>query len=143
MVRLCHRLLRDVNARHVIVTATDFDVWRGAIDVAHEGCVWVVCIDSVVDEKLIREVDRNREIIGCGTGVGAHGEFNFTISTEQFRLSDIEKRISHQLASILSNYEPGVCDKMASVLVKAKGFPCQGSQLSKPQAVIQSTSEIS
>ena len=118
MVRLCHRLLRDVNARHVIVTATDFDVWRGAIDVAHEGCVWVVCIDSVVDEKLIREVDRNREIIGCGTGVGAHGEFNFTISTEQFRLSDIEKRISHQLASILSNYEPGVCDKMASVLVK-------------------------
>ena len=118
MVRLSRRALHDVKARHVVVTGTDFDVWRGAIDVAHEGCVWVVCIDSVVDEKLIREVDRNREIIGCGTGVGAHGEFNFTISTEQFCLSDIEKKISHQLASILNDYEPGVCDKMASVLVK-------------------------
>ena len=68
--------------KHVVVSTSEFESWVSVIDTAHKNCVWVVCIDPIVDEKLIRTEENTREIIGFGTGVGPHGEFNFTLSTE-------------------------------------------------------------
>lgn len=64
----------------------------------------MVCIDPAVDEQLLRKVgtdgSNQREIIGFGTGVGSHGENNYTISTEQFSLVDISNKIGEQIAKL-------------------------------------------
>ena len=59
--------------QHVVVSTSEFQPWVGVLDVAHAKCVWVVCIDPIVDEKLIRSGSSDREIIGFGTGVGPTG----------------------------------------------------------------------
>ena len=59
-----------------------------------------------------------REYIGFGTGVGSHGENNFTISTEHFAMADIEQRISSQISSLLSPWGQEECDRIAERLVR-------------------------
>lgn len=130
MARLCNPSMSEASGKHVIVSTTDFELWREVIDAAHDQCVWVVCIDPIVDEKLIRESDKDREIIGFGTGVGPHGEFNFTISTEQFQLSDIEKRMSDQLDLLLPSQGVDVSRKIASSLVR-EGLSMSGLSIVK------------
>ena len=108
--------------QHVVVSTSEFQPWVGVLDVAHAKCVWVVCIDPIVDEKLIRSGSSDREIIGFGTGVGPHGEFNFTISTEQFYLSDIIGKISDQLTRLIGHYDDTVCMDLAKNLIKETSF---------------------
>ncbi|MCC5851094.1 MAG: ATP-binding protein [Verrucomicrobia bacterium] len=104
----------------VVVGSGDFTHWKNLIDRIHEKAEWIVCIDPNIDERLIKEPNqtnnRKREIIGFGSGVGSHGEDNYTVSTEQFSLSDIHSRIR---ASIHQLYGPGAgwnvedCDRVA------------------------------
>ncbi len=81
----------------VVVGAGDFTPWRTLIDCLHDKAEWIICIDPNMDERLIRmpklEKNREREIIGFGSGVGSHGEDNYTISTEQFSFADIHFRL--------------------------------------------------
>ncbi len=76
----------------------DFSPWQGVVAALHKKAEWVVCIDPNMDERLLRipsgSKDQEREIIGFGSGVGSHGEANYTISTEQFSLADIHVRLS-------------------------------------------------
>ena len=64
--------------KNVVISRSDFQPWNEIIDVAHRYNAWVVCIDPSVDERLLLrealEDKTGREIIGCGTGVGSHGE---------------------------------------------------------------------
>lgn len=84
----------------------DFAPWRGIVDALHTKAEWVICIDPNIDERLVKvpadDRMREREIIGFGSGVGAHGEANFTISTEQFSLLDVQARLSSSIESIYS-----------------------------------------
>jgi len=130
MARLHNHYQLDENVEHVVVSTSDFQPWERVIDVAHKNCVWVVCIDSIVDEKLLSKEDNKREIIGFGTGVGPHGEYNFTISTEQFYLSDIVKKISDQLAILLGNRDENVCSRLADSLIK-EAFSISGLSVVK------------
>ena len=61
-----------------------------------------------MDERLIKspmlESGKAREIIGFGSGVGNHGEDNYTVSTEQFSFTDIHSRLR---SSIQQLYAPG------------------------------------
>ncbi|NCD34551.1 MAG: ATP-binding protein [Spartobacteria bacterium] len=81
----------------VVVGSGDFTPWRTLIDCLHDKAEWIICIDPNMDERLIRmpklEKNREREIIGFGSGVGSHGEDNYTISTEQFSFADIHFRL--------------------------------------------------
>ena len=78
--------------RHVLIGKSEYEEWKPIIDVTHQFSVWVICIDPVIDEHLLRNSRTNkREIIGFGTGVGMHGEDNYTISTEHFSIVDIQK----------------------------------------------------
>ena len=92
MNRLQHPGMQS-GKQYVVLGVGDYSRWRGVVNALHAKTEWVVCIDPNMDERLIRvpagEADREREIIGFGSGVGAHGEANFTISTEQFSLSDV------------------------------------------------------
>ena len=118
-------------SEHVVVSSSNYAPWETVIDAAHKNCVWVVCIDPIVDEKLIRKGGGNdREIIGFGTGVGPHGEYNFTVSTEQFYLLDIVNKISRQLTNLLDSNDKDVIDLVAENLIK-ESFSMSGLSIVK------------
>lgn len=94
----------DPAKKNAVISVSDFQPWIAAIDAAHKGSAWVVCIDPAIDEYLLYKKDgeeETRDIIGFGTGVGSHGENNFTVSTEQFSMNDIQARIAQQIGVLL------------------------------------------
>lgn len=108
--------------KHAVISFSDFQPWTGVVDAAHEHSSWVVCIDPSVDEQLLQREEADstkvREIIGFGAGVGPHGENNYTISTEQFAMVDIKKRISSQISALLGPVEIDTSNLIAENLVK-------------------------
>jgi len=88
----------------VILGVGDFAPWRGVVDALHAKAEWVICIDPSMDERLIKIPaggrTREREIIGFGSGVGSHGEANYTISTEQFSLADVQVRLAASIQEV-------------------------------------------
>lgn len=88
----------------IVVGAGDFAPWRGLMDALHTKVEWVICIDPNMDERLIKtplsENGKEREIIGFGSGVGSHGEDNYTISTERFSFADIHYRLREAIQSL-------------------------------------------
>lgn len=106
MARLKHAGVAT-DREHVVMSIGDYQPWMGIVDALHARAEWVVCIDPNMDERLVKErgdtSPREREIIGFGSGVGLHGESNYTVSTELFSLSDVRHRLA---ASIRSLYGP-------------------------------------
>ncbi len=107
--------------RHVVLSENDFYPWESAIGAAHQSSAWVVCLDPTVDDQLLRKAKvgagSGREIIGFGTGVGAHGENNYTVSTEQYALADVKRRIGEQLSARLGPWESSVREQVAESLI--------------------------
>ena len=107
----------------IVVGAGDFTPWRGLIDCLHKKAEWIICIDPNIDERLIKssllESGNEREIIGFGSGVGSHGEDNYTVSTEQFSFSDILYSLK---AAIKSLYASGAGWNTEECEAVAKGI---------------------
>ncbi len=83
----------------------DFAPWRKVMDALHKASEWVVCVDPSMDERLVKTTSgggRQREIIGFGSGVGTHGESNYTVSTEQFFLEDVRVRLAASIGQVYS-----------------------------------------
>lgn len=103
---------------HVVLGFGDYTPWQGVVDELHQRAEWVVCIDPNIDERLVamkgRNTQRAREIIGFGSGVGSHGEANYTISTEQFRLSDILHRLKASIGEVYSSWTSDDYENVAS-----------------------------
>lgn len=111
----------EPNKRNLVVSQSDYKPWSDLVDIAHKSSAWVVCIDPSIDEQQLRSQDSeayNREIIGFGTGVGSHGENNFTISTEKFTMGDIEHKISNQVSSLLGPWDKEECNQIANHLIR-------------------------
>jgi len=89
---------------HVVLGFGDYAPWKSLVDELHKRTEWVVCIDPSIDERLIRHRAEHskiaREIIGFGSGVGLHGEANYTVSTEKFSLSDINFRLEQSVRDL-------------------------------------------
>lgn len=102
MVRLtgCER------GNYIALGHGNFKPWQDVIDAIHKKVEWVVCIDSSIDERLLQETADNfaRDIIGFGSGVGSHGEANYTISTEQFHLSDLIHKLKASISNIVTGW---------------------------------------
>lgn len=88
----------------VILGVGDFAPWRGVVDALHAKAEWVICIDPNMDERLVKIPAggrmQEREIIGFGSGVGSHGEANYTISTELFSLADVQVRLAASIQEV-------------------------------------------
>lgn len=113
------------NTHHVVLGYGDYGPWQGVVDALHHQAEWVVCIDPNVDERLIAEKSQDtqeaREIIGFGSGVGTHGEANYTISTEQFRLSDVLHKLTASINEVYSGWSSETFRKVAeSVLAESR-----------------------
>ena len=113
---------RQGNNEYVVMGRGDFAPWIGVVDELHKRSAWVVCIDPSVDEKLIAKENqhsvRQREIIGFGSGVGPHGEQNYTVSTEFFSLSDVKNRISSHISAKLGPWDHNTCESIAESILK-------------------------
>ncbi len=110
--------------QHVVLGYGDYGPWQSVVDALHQRAEWVVCIDPNVDERLIAEkaqdTQETREIIGFGSGVGTHGEANYTISTEQFRLSDVLHKITASIGEVYRGWTPATFRAVAeSVLAES------------------------
>ncbi|MBT3376946.1 MAG: ATP-binding protein [Lentisphaerae bacterium] len=96
-------------SHHIVLGFGDFTPWQGVVDALHGRAEWVVCIDADIDERLVAQkasgAEEAREIIGFGSGVGSHGEANYTVSTEQFCLSDVLRRLTASVGDIYSGWE--------------------------------------
>lgn len=113
------------NTHHVVLGYGDYGPWQGVVDTLHQQAEWVVCIDPNVDERLIAEKSRDtleaREIIGFGSGVGTHGEANYTISTEQFRLSDVLHKLTASIGEVYTGWTAETFRRVAeSVLSESR-----------------------
>lgn len=111
----------DPNKKYAVISKSDFSPWSKVIDVAHEHSTWVVCIDPSVDQQLLLTQNPDgalsREIIAFGSGVGSLGKNNYTISTQQFFLTDIEGRISTQISSLLNPLSHNDANAIAKSLI--------------------------
>ena len=120
MARLKQNIAKD--AEFIVMGRGDFSPWIGVVDELHRRSAWVVCVDPSVDERLIAKEDssgkRQREIIGFGSGVGAHGEYNYTVSTEACSLAGVKKRISAHIAARLGPWDANTNDQIAESLTK-------------------------
>jgi len=94
MARLKHDNTQQ-GVEHVILGYGDYEPWKKIVDAAHIAAEWVICIDANIDEGLIAYTSsgdiRRRELIGFGSGVGSHGESNYTISTQKFFIDDLKR----------------------------------------------------
>ncbi len=107
---------------HVLIGYGDFATWQEVVDELHKRAEWVVCIDPSIDDMLIKmrhdAAAEEREIIGFGSGVGLHGELNFTISTEHFRLSDILYRLERAVAELYPGWPESILKSVAESVMK-------------------------
>jgi DNA phosphorothioation-dependent restriction protein DptH len=110
--------LTPTDRQHVILGYRNYEPWKGVIDTLHKCAEWVVCIDPSIDTRLVTHDNQNREIIGFGSGVGSHGESNYTISTEQFKLNDIRKRIEVLMQERFTGWTGDNYEKAATAIIK-------------------------
>ena len=104
------------NTHHIVRGFGDYAPWQGVVDDLHQCAEWVVCIDPSIDERLI--VQEKRKIIGFGSGVGAHGGANYTISTEQFRDSDVLHRLTAAIGDVYSEWSSEIYELVAKGVLK-------------------------
>ena len=112
---------RSLKQKHAVIWRSDYSRVERTVDAAHRCSAWVVCIDPCMDEQLLKkpyESGLSRDIIGFGSGVGAHGESNYTISTEQFYLSDISEKIGSQVSAIFTPIDSESADRIAKSLMQ-------------------------
>lgn len=110
----------QVGKQHIVICQSDFEPWAEIVDELHKKSSWVVCLDPSVDERLIGLGDSDRwkrEVIGFASGVGSHGELNYTVSTERASLADIEKEIQNQVDRLFGPWESEDLEKAAHLLV--------------------------
>lgn len=109
----------------IVVGSGDFTPWRRVMDTLHTKVEWVICIDPNIDERLIKtplsKGNKEREIIGFGSGVGSQGKDNYTISTERFSLVDIHYRLREAIQSLYgaeAGWRVSECDVVAQTVLQ-------------------------
>ena len=104
--------------QHIVISLGDYSPWIPVLDRLHKHATWVLCLDPLIDERLIYNTEQRREIIGFSSGVGLNGELNYTISTERSSLKDVEKRIRAQVLRLFGPWEDSELDIAAHSLVQ-------------------------
>ena len=108
--------------RHIVLATGDFTPWRDVVDAAHEAAEWVVAVDPLVDRALVAQRDDGdaglkRELIGFGSGVGQHGESNYTVSTQQYRLGELKARLLSAMRGVFPYGSPDRDSRIAQTLL--------------------------
>ncbi|NEX21267.1 ATP-binding protein [Thiorhodococcus mannitoliphagus] len=110
---------QDTNADHLIFGRINFESWCPLLECLHRKAQWVACIDPFVDKRLLRTAERQsrRQIVGFTSGLGAYGELNLSISTEQDTLEQLAELVRAELIELLPFQDAGGFSAMASSVV--------------------------
>jgi DNA phosphorothioation-dependent restriction protein DptH len=137
--------ISDPKQQHAVIRSYDYNPWVKLVDTAHQQSTWVICIDPAIDEQLLQkkidQVGYKREVIGFGTGVGAHGENNYTVSTEKFFVTDIKQKMSRQIADLLGSWPQDVCEQIAESLI-SEAFKIAGLSIVKATGPVRYVREL-
>lgn len=110
---------QNPEGEHLIFGQIDYQPWQGVVEAMHQKAQWVACIDPFVDKHLLANSDTNgeRKIVGFTSGLGAYGELNLSISTEQDTLSQLTSMVNNHLIGLLP-FQSGVnFESMAARIV--------------------------
>jgi DNA phosphorothioation-dependent restriction protein DptH len=104
---------------HLIIGQVDYKPWAGVVEALHQRAQWVACVDPFVDKRLLCSDDRQemRKIVGFTSGLGAYGELNLTISTEQDTLTQLTHQVAGKLTGLLPFAQPDGFEAMAARMV--------------------------
>jgi DNA phosphorothioation-dependent restriction protein DptH len=94
---------------HLIYGEVDYQPWDPVVQALHERSHWVACVDPFIDKGLLANEDQgtNRKIVGFSSGLGAYGELNITLSTEQDTLKQLTEVVRGRLTRLLP-FDPAV-----------------------------------
>ena len=105
---------------HLIFGHINYEPWQEVVETMHGKAQWVACIDPFVDKHLLASSDTNghRKIVGFTSGLGAYGELNLSISTEQDTLSQLTYMIKNHLTGLLPFQQGDDFEAMSVNVVK-------------------------
>lgn len=94
---------QNTQVDHLIFGRIDFEPWSDLLDRLHQQAHWVACIDPFVDKRLLRTAEglARRKIVGFTSGLGAYGELNLSLSTEQDTLDQLAELVHGELIELL------------------------------------------
>jgi DNA phosphorothioation-dependent restriction protein DptH len=94
---------QNPEGEHLIFGQIDYQPWLQVVEAMHQKAQWVACIDPFVDKHLLANSDKNgeRKIVGFTSGLGAYGELNLSISTEQDTLRQLTAMVENHLIGLL------------------------------------------
>lgn len=105
------------------------DIEMQIIEISHACCRWVVCIDPVIDRRMLD--DHGKKIIGFTTGEGSYGELNVTVSARKDVLSDIKQFLYKRLGEKFSTWDKERLSKAAAYCVDSLSRYMDGSRILK------------
>ncbi|WP_028487502.1 ATP-binding protein [Thiothrix lacustris] len=110
----------DQGAEHLMFGSVNYEPWQAVVETLHHKAHWVACVDPFIDKRLLgkRGHDSQRKIVGFTSGLGAYGELNLSISTEQDTLTHLTQLVRKHLNALLPIQNGQVSDTSASQIVQ-------------------------
>jgi len=110
---------QNPKGEHLIFGQIDYQPWQEVVEAMHQKAQWVACIDPFVDKHLLANSDKNgeRKIVGFASGLGAYGELNLSISTEQDTLRQLTAMVENHLIGLLPFQSGANFERMAARIV--------------------------
>ena len=107
-------------AEHLMFGAVNYAPWHEVVETLHQTAQWVACVDPFIDKRLLgkRGHDSQRKIVGFTSGLGAYGELNLSISTEQDTLTHLTMLVKNHLNGLLPFHNGQMLDATASRIVE-------------------------
>lgn len=99
------------------------------IEIAHNCCKWVVCVDPAIDRNMLEM--HNSKIIGFTTGEGTYGELNVTVSARKDVLTDIKRMLKSRITEKFKNWDTLRLQKAADYCVDDLSQYMDGSRILK------------
>lgn len=99
------------------------------VDIAHNNCKWVVCIDPAIDRRMLES--HNNKIIGFTTGEGCYGELNVTVSARSDILSDIKDMLKKRITEKFKNWDEEKLKNASEYCVDKLSSYMDGSRILK------------
>lgn len=110
----------DKGAEHLMFGSVNYEPWQAVAETLHHKAHWVACVDPFIDKRLLGKRGDNspRKIVGFTSGLGAYGELNLSISTEQDTLTHLALLVKKHLNALLPIQNGQVPDSTASLIVQ-------------------------
>lgn len=107
-------------SQHVMFGVINYEPWHEVVETLHQTAQWVACVDPFIDKRLLgkRGNDNQRKIVGFTSGLGAYGELNLSISTEQDTLAQLTLLVKQHLRDLLPFDDRQSLDTVASRIVE-------------------------